>query len=173
MIIRQEMQSDYPFSENVIEMAFRNAEHTDNDEHNWVKRLRKIRLFIPELSLVAEIDGNIVGYILFSIIKISGFQKYNSLSLVPVAVSPMFQNQGIGKNLINAGLLRAKELGYESVIVLGHKDYYPKFGFKKASKWSITCPFEVPDEVFMSLELKKRCITGKIRQCCLSQRIWC
>ncbi len=66
-----------------------------------------------------------------------------------------YQNKGIGKALINYGLEVAKNLGYESVVVLGHENYYPKFGFKKASEFDIKPPFEVPDEAFMVLELKE------------------
>jgi len=77
----------------------------------------------------------------------------DSLALAPVSVAPSFQKKGIGSQLIRAALQKAKELGYHSVIVLGHKDYYPKFGFKKAALWNIKPPFVVPDEVFMAMEL--------------------
>ena len=78
-----------------------------------------------------------------------------------MAVLPKFQKKGIGGSLIIEGLKKAKELGYKSVIVLGHKEYYPKFGFKKASKWGIVCPFEVPDEYFMAIELTAETLSEK------------
>ena len=62
--------------------------------------------------------------------------------------------------MIVAALEKAKELGYESVVVLGHPEYYPKFGFKKASDWNIKAPFEVPDEVFMVMELRENALQG-------------
>lgn len=70
------------------------------------------------------------------------------------------QRQGIGTRLLKYGLQKAKELGFESVIVLGHPEYYKKFGFKSASRWNIKCPFEVPDEVFMALELKENALNN-------------
>jgi predicted N-acetyltransferase YhbS len=76
-----------------------------------------------------------------------------SLALAPVAVLPEYQNQGIGGKLIMEGHRLARELGYGSVIVVGHPAYYPRFGYKPASRWNITASFEVPDEAFMALEL--------------------
>lgn len=75
------------------------------------------------------------------------------MALAPVSVAPEYQKKGIGSQLIRTALKNAKDLGYCSVIVLGHKDFYPKFGFKPASLWNIQAPFEVPDDVFMALEL--------------------
>ncbi len=60
---------------------------------------------------------------------------------------------GIGSQLIRTGLVKARELGYRSGLVLGHKEYYPRFGFVPASKWKIKSPYEVPDEAFMAMEL--------------------
>ncbi len=146
--IRVEQELDYKIVEGVIENAFLNAEFTDNQEHNLVNRLRKSSEFIPELSLVAEIDNKIVGHILFTKINIeSNKGSFESLALAPLSVLLDYQNKGIGKV--------AKNLGYESVVVLGHENYYPKFGFKKASEFDIKPPFEVPDEAFMVLELNK------------------
>ncbi|OQX91960.1 MAG: hypothetical protein B6D58_05350 [candidate division Zixibacteria bacterium 4484_95] len=69
--------------------------------------------------------------------------------------------KSVGGSLITEGLRKAKILGYESVIVLGHKEYYPKFGFKKASTWGIICPFDVPDGSFMAIELIPGALSGK------------
>ena len=80
--------------------------------------------------------------------------KYDSLALAPVSVVPEHQNKGIGSELISESLKIAKELGFKSVIVLGHDKYYPRFGFKPASTWGIKAPFDVPDEAFMALELE-------------------
>lgn len=160
MIIRPEKTNEYTITEKVVKEAFKNSEYSDQSEHLLVSRLRKRPDFIPELSLVA-IENKIVGHILFTKIEIAGEEKFESLSLAPVSVLPEFQNKGIGGRLILAGIKKAKEMGFESVIVLGHKQYYPKFGFQKASKWGIKCPFEVPDEVFMAIELKNGSLLGK------------
>jgi len=161
MIIRQETPKDYQITETVIREAFKNIDYSDNDEHLLVQRLRKSKDFIPELSLIATIDDKIVGHILFSKIMIQGKQEYVSLALAPLAVLPVYQKKGIGKKLIPEGFKIAKKLGFESVIVLGHKEYYTKFGFEKASKWNFQCPFELPDEVFMAIELKKDSLLEK------------
>ncbi len=105
--------------------------------------------------MVAQIDNEIVGHILLTKIQIIGNEIYDSLALAPMAVLPEFQNHQIGSALVRAGLKKAKDLKFKSVIVLGHKNYYPKFGFQKASNWQIKCPFEVPDEAFMAIELIK------------------
>lgn len=154
LLIRQEKENDYKNSEIVVKEAFRNAKYTDNTEHILVAKLRLSENFIPELSLVAEQDKKIIGHLMFTklIIDDEG-HNYNSLALAPVSVLPEYQNMGVGDKLIRKGLLIAKERGYKSVIVLGHKDYYPRFGFKPASRWEIRAPFEVEDEAFMALEL--------------------
>ncbi len=121
-----------------------------------VDALRKnIDVFIPELSLVAIIDDQIVGHLLFSKIKIENNNKneFDSLALAPMAVRPEFQKKGIGGQLIKQGLDIATKLNFKSVIVLGHEHYYPKFGFVATEKWNIKSPFEVPTNVFMGLEL--------------------
>lgn len=161
IIIRQERPVDYIETEKVVKSAFANAEHSDQDEHNLVSRIRKSEAFIPELSLVA-VDKNhhqLVGHILLSKIKIKNENKTSeSLALAPLSVVPDYQNKGIGRHLILEALSKAKTLGYDSVVVLGHSEYYPKFGFKKASLWGIKPPFEVPDEAFMLIELRKNAL---------------
>ncbi|KQL39260.1 GCN5 family acetyltransferase [Bacillus sp. FJAT-25509] len=155
IIIRPELNTEYNTTEEIIKNAFLNEEYSDKREHLLVNRIRKSDAFIPELSLVALSQGNkVIGHILLSKIKIvDGDNAVDSLALAPVSVTPEYQKKGIGRQLIHVALKNAKDLGYSSVIVLGHKDYYPKFGFKPASLWNIQAPFEVPDEVFMALEL--------------------
>lgn len=156
MKIRQENTEDYKAVFAVNEIAF-----GQKDEAELVDRIRKGDCYIPELSLVAEVDDKIVGHILFSKIRIKNSTEYESLALAPMAVLPDYQKKGIGGKLIVEGLKTAKALGHESVIVLGHKEYYPKFGFKNASTWGIACPLEVPDEYFMALELIPEILSDK------------
>src|SRR5690554_6552013 len=106
-------------------------------------------------SIFAESKGEIVGHIMFTELLIKdGDRKYESLALAPLSVLPEYQNRGIGSKLILQGFNISKDLGYKSVIVLGHEKYYPRFGFKPASKWGIKAPFDVPDEAFMAIELE-------------------
>jgi putative acetyltransferase len=89
--------------------------------------------YISVLSLVAEIDNKIVGHILFFPIKIiSQENEYETLSLAPMSVLPTYQKMGIGSKLIEYGIKAAKKAGYGSIIVVGHPDYYPRFGFAPA-----------------------------------------
>ncbi|MBH0157271.1 N-acetyltransferase [Fictibacillus sp. 5RED26] len=153
--IRIERTEDYRKTEEVVKSAFEPEEFSDEKEHLLVNRIRKTEAFVPELSLVAENNKQeIIGHILLSKVKIINEKKaVDSLALAPVSIISEYQNKGIGSLLIKAALSAAKELGYQSIIVLGHQDYYPKFGFQPASNWGIKAPFEVPDEVFMAIEL--------------------
>lgn len=158
--IRQERQTDYRKTEEVVQQAFLNEEFSDKKEHALVKRIRECDAFIPELSIVA-VDEEIVGHIMLSKITIEQDRaSVDSLALAPVSVARSYQKKGIGGKLIVAALEKAKELGYGSVVVLGHPEYYPKFGFKKASEWNIKAPFEVPEEVFMVMELTENALEG-------------
>lgn len=150
IIIRKETESDYLEVYKINESAFGR-----DTEANLVERLRKGKAFIPDLSLVARVENRIAGYILFSKIKIRDGQEndYDSLALAPLAVRPDLQRKGIGGKLITCGLIRAGELGYKSVIVLGDEHYYPRFGFAPCRKWNIKAPFNVPENVFMGIEL--------------------
>ena len=98
--IRQETKKDYEEVYKVVKIAFETAEHSDGNEQDLVVALRNSSNFIPELSLVAIKDNKIVGYILFTKIKIG---KYEELALAPLAVLPKYQRQGIGKRLIEKG----------------------------------------------------------------------
>lgn len=159
MNIRKEENKDYKSVFNLIENAFKDEIYTDHKEQFLVERLRKSESFVPELSLLAEIDGEIVGYVLLTKIKIinSDLQKI-ALALAPIAVLKKYQGKGIGGKLILEAHQRAKELGFDSVILLGHEKYYPKFGYKMTKNYGIKLPFEVPDENCMLIELTENAL---------------
>lgn len=161
--IRQEEEKDYKQVFELTEEAFRGMEHSDHQEHFLVEKLRKTEAFIPELSLVAEDEKEtIAGHILFTKIKIiNAEESFDSLALAPVSVKPEFQNQGIGTKLILEGHRIAKELGYKSVILIGHEKYYPRFGYKKTSNFGISFPFDIPEENGMAVELVKDGLKNK------------
>jgi putative acetyltransferase len=148
--VRQETETDFAA---VFELN--NTSFEQDVEARLVDLLRNSSAFIPELSLVATIGNAIVGHILFTkISRIRNDEKeFDSLALAPMAVRPDLQRQGIGGQLIRYGLDKARELGYTSVIVLGHEHYYPKFGFEPAEKSNIKSPYDVPSNVFMGIEL--------------------
>jgi predicted N-acetyltransferase YhbS len=154
--IRSEEKDDYNEIKKINELAF-----DQKNEGKLVDDLRKKPDFNHLLSLVAKIKGKIVGHILFYPIKIKNEKKEHIvLSLAPIAVHPDFQNLGIGSKLVKRGLETAKETGSAAVIVVGHPNYYPRFGFSPASKWNIKLPIECPYDVFLAIELKKNSLKG-------------
>jgi len=110
------------------------------------------------LSLVAIVDDQVVGHIMYSPITID--EKLEGAALGPMAVLPQFQRQGIGSRLVRTGNDRLRREGCPYVIVLGHAQYYPRFGFRPASTYGVTCEWEVPDNVFMLLALDEKRMQG-------------
>lgn len=159
--IRKEISADHKPVSILIAKAFSALEHSDHKEQFLVERLRNATAFIPELSLVAEMDNRIVGYILLTKISIkNGSKEWPSLALAPVAVDPDFHGQGIGGKLIKTAHRIAMESGYKSVILLGHAEYYPKFGYVPTVNFGISLPFEVPAENCMAVELVPKGLEG-------------
>lgn len=148
--IRKENEKDYDAIYNVVKTAFRKAEHCDGNEQDLVNDLRKGNAYIPELSLVANDNDKIVGYIMFTKINIG---ENEEIALAPLAVLPEYQRQGIGSLLVKEGHRIAKELRYNYSVVLGSENYYPKFGYVPAKVYGIKSPFEVDDKNFMAVKL--------------------
>jgi len=120
------------------------------------------------LSLVATADEQLVGYILFSPVTIEGVELHpGGMGLAPMAVLPDYQRRGIGSRLVRAGLERLQSSSIPFVVVLGHPDYYPRFGFRPASRYGIQCQWPgVPDTAFMILVLDEtalRSVSGVVR----------
>lgn len=117
------------------------------------------------LSLVALQDGQVVGHILFSPVNLEPREAPKApfpriAGLAPMAVLPDLQRRGIGSSLIERGLEACREEGFDAVVVLGHPEYYPRFGFEPAARRGITSEYPVPDEVFMVLELRPGALEG-------------
>jgi len=114
----------------------------------------------PIVSLVADTGDAVVGHILFSPATLPGHPELRVMGLAPMAVAPARQRQGIGAALIREGLEHCRRLGVGAVIVLGHADYYPRFGFRPASQFGLRSEYGVPDDVFMALELVHGSLKG-------------
>ena len=151
MLFKQCCTSDYEIVYSVVKDAFDSAEHSDGNEQDLVNALRKGDAFIPDLSLVAEIDGKIVGHILFTKATVG---TDTVLVLAPLSVIPEYQRKGIGMSLIKEGHKIANELGYEYSVVLGNQRYYPKAGYLPADTFGIKPFFDVSKENFMACKLK-------------------
>lgn len=148
--IRKEEPKDYLNVYMLIKKAFKTASHRSGDEQNLVERLRRSAAFIPQLSLVAEKNKQIVGHILFTKAELGDIP---ALVLAPLSVLPSCQRQGVGAALIKEGHRIAREMGYQICLLVGHETYYPKFGYRPAAEWGIHSPIEVPPENFMAAAL--------------------
>ena len=159
MKIRKEEPKDYTEIYEVVKRAFNSAEHADGNEQNLVNALRSGSSYIPELSLVAEENGEIAGHIMFTRAKVG---TVDVLALAPLSVLPEYQKKGIGTALIEEGHRIARQLGYRYSVVLGSEKYYPRFGYVSAISLGIIPPFDVADENFMALNMEQddTCIHG-------------
>jgi len=146
LTIRQETPADYAAVYALTKAAFAEMEHGDGDEQELAERLRRRSGYIPELSLVAEWDGQLVGHILFTEVPVGG---HRALLLGPVSVLPEVQRQGIGGALIEAGHRVGASLGFDLCVLVGHEDYYPRFGYEPIERHGITFPTEAPLECMM------------------------
>lgn len=146
--IRQESAADSAEVLEVIQLAFERIA-----ESQLVEKFRQNPNYVPELSLVAEYEGHVIGHILFFPIeiKVDG-EALQTLVLAPLSVHPSYQRRGVGSELAKAGLTTAKKRGYRSVLVVGHPNYYPRFGFRRASEWGLKMKEADPPEAFMAIE---------------------
>jgi putative acetyltransferase len=144
MQIRVEASADYPAIAQILVAAF-----GQEAEASLVERIRQSDRYIPDLALVAEREGLVVGHILFSYIDLVGAETLPILGLAPLAVHPEHQRQGIGSALVRAGLAKAEARGEAIAIVLGHPPFYSRFGFEPSVRYGIESPFPVPAEFFM------------------------
>jgi putative acetyltransferase len=142
MRIRPETEADRAAVRAVNEAAFETSAEADLVE---ALRARSVAL----VSLVAEVDGKIVGHILFSPVSLKEHAHLNVKGLGPMAVMPDCQRKGVGSALVREGLACCKNLGSCAVVVVGHPEYYPRFGFAPASRYSLRSEYDVPDDVFM------------------------
>ena len=153
MRIRPETEADSAAVRAVNEAAFDTSAEAD-----LVEALR--RRNVSMVSLVAEVEGVVVGHILFSPVSLIEHKDLDLAGLAPMAVVPDHQRKGIGSGLVRQGLARCKDLGFCAVVVVGHPEYYPRFGFAPASRYSLRSEYDVPDEVFMVAELEYGALNG-------------
>ena len=156
MILRKETVADIEAITEVTTAAFRNHPISKHTEQFIIKALRDANALT--ISLVAEIDGRIVGHIAFSPVIISDGTK-DWYGLGPVSVLPDYQKQGIGKSLINEGLSLLKDMGGKGCALVGDSNYYKRFGFKNYPK---LIHDGVPQEVFLALPFSEEVPQGTI-----------
>ena len=142
--IREERPDDIAHIREVNRLAF--GQDTEGDIVDGLRSNGAVTL-----SLVATLDGRVVGHILYSPITVGA--TFSGAALGPMSVLPEHQRQGIGSKLVEEGSRKLRDSGCPFVIVLGHPEFYPRFGFRPASTYAVTCEWEVPDNVFMLLVL--------------------
>lgn len=155
IVVRTETTDDHKSVWRVNELAF-----GQRNEADLVDALRANAS--PYISLVAVADEQVVGHIFFSPVSVESEDiVFTAMGLAPMAVLPECQNQGIGSQLVREGLKACQRLGHDIVVVLGHANYYPRFGFTPASLKGLRSEYDVPDEVFMVTELVPGALEGR------------
>jgi len=149
--IREERPGDVAAIHDLNQRAF-----GQDQESNIVDALRSNGAAL--LSLVATLNDRVVGHILYSPLSVGG--EATGAALGPMAVLPEHQCQGIGSKLVEVGNRKLKDAGCPFIIVVGHANYYPRFGFRPTSAHGIRCEWEVPDDVFMLLVLDQAKMQG-------------
>jgi len=152
MVIRKETETDKDNVYDLVKITFAHGPFSDQNEHNLVNRLHKSDGFIPELSIVAERDGKVVGYALFTEVKVG---LRDLLALATVVVLKEVQGRGIGNKLIQEGHKIGMEKDYPGCVVLGDEKYFSRFGYQKAKDFNIKPPVTMQEENYLAVEFVK------------------
>ena len=149
--IREESPRDFDAVCELTNAAFSASEFGHNGEAELIDSLRTSSSSL--LSLVASLDKQVIGHILFTPVSIeSESGSLKGMGLAPMSVHPKFQRQGVGTSLIREGIRQLWSAECQFIAVLGHPDYYPRFGFRPASDWKVSHGFDgIPQEVFFLL----------------------
>jgi len=164
--LRLERPEDYNAVEELAREAFWDgsweAEPRITEIPLLISQLRKCPSYVPELHYVAELDGKLVGQIIYTTSKVideSG-AEHEMLTFGPLSVLPEYQSQGVGKALMQHSFAEAKRLGYRAVLIFGHPDYYPRVGFRRAAEFGITTSDGKNFDPFMAYPLYDGALDG-------------
>lgn len=160
--LRLERPEDYRSVEWLTYQAFLGLEHSQGDEALLVNKMRSIPAFVPQLDYVACVGDSIVGNIMYTKSKIvgKGTDEWETLTFGPLSVLPEFQRRGIGAALVDHTIQIARKMGMRAILIFGHENYYPKFGFKEASLFGITTKDGKNFPAFMALPLSEGALNG-------------
>jgi len=162
MIIRPENKKDTQVLYNLVQEAFKTAKVSNGDEQNFVQRLRAGENYIPELALVAEDEGRLIGHIMLTRTTIESDQGTLSvLLLAPLAVVLDRRGKGVGGELLKTACFLAKDSGYRAIFLVGDPAYYQRFGFKSAEVFGIQNTNGIPHPYVMACELVPDALSGK------------
>ncbi|MDL2284529.1 N-acetyltransferase [Oxalobacter sp. OttesenSCG-928-P03] len=161
MLIRPEKPEEFPWLHDFVRTAFATAKVSDGNEQNFVDVLREGVNYVPELALVAEEKGAIIGHIMFTRTYLSSPKgRVEALLLAPVSVELACRDRGIGSALIKEGMKRAAEMGFRAVFLVGDPDYYSRFGFHSAASYGVRHTDDIPEKYVMALELVPDALHG-------------
>jgi predicted N-acetyltransferase YhbS len=165
VVLRREKKSDWLAVEQVTYRAFDDAPPTGKDdgmEALLARRLRSCAAFVPELDYVAELNGSVIGNIMYTRSKIvsNNGDEWETLTFGPVCVLPQYQRQGVGSALIKRTVECSREKGYRAILIFGYESYYPRFGFKAAAEFGITTDDGKNFPAFMALPLYNGALDG-------------
>ena len=161
IVIRTERAGDAPVIRDIVQRAYADVPYSDRREYLMIDRLRETDAFLPQLSLVAEVNGTPAGHILLTKAQIRGMQSsVATLALAPLSVVPEHQGSGVGSHLVLAAHDQATLLGFESIVLVGIPGFYPRFGYVPLSSYPIELPFEAPDDNCMILPLMPQALVG-------------
>lgn len=162
--IRLEKPQDYHAVEELTRKAFWGCmnQPTCDGEHLLVHKLRNLPSFVPELDFVAEVDGQLAGHIIYSIAGVitPDDREIEVLNFGPISVLPEYKRSGVGTALMRHSVLEAQKLGYRAIIFYGHPDYYPRFGFNRASSFGITSENGKSFDALMAMPLYDGALDG-------------
>ena len=154
VLLRPEEEKDYNSVENLTREAFWNVYKPGCDEHLLIHNMRNKQEFIKDLDYVAVFNDEVIGNIVYAKAKIMGVNKeYDVITFGPVSVLPMYQKRGVGKKLIEHTVTKAKEMGFNAIMIYGNPKYYERFGFKNSREYSITDMEGNYNDALMALEL--------------------
>lgn len=162
MLIRQETEADYAAIYDLVKTAFLTAKVSSGDEQNFVDRLRAGGNYIPDLALIAEEEGAIVGHVMLTRMEVeTEAGPYKVLLLAPLAVALAHRRKGIGAALVEEVFARARGLGHEAAMLVGDPAYYARFGFRGSADFGIRNRNGIPEAFVMALELVPGALGGK------------
>ena len=162
--IRNERETDYKIVEDITRKAFYNVYVPGCMEHYLVHVMREHEDFIPELDFVIEVDGQIVGNIMYTKAKLTdeGGTEKEIVTFGPVSILPKYQRKGYGKMLIEHSLKRAAELGYEAVVIMGSPANYVGSGFQCCRKYNVCVEKDKYPAAMLVKELKPGTLDGRL-----------
>ena len=152
--LRPEREADFGAIYDLVKEAFAAIPESDGDEADFVAAMRGHPGYIPNLTLIAERCGELIGYVMVTSTRVEGPDGGSPvLLLAPLCVSPKRQSRGVGAALMHEAFRRAVELGYDAVFLAGNPKYYRRFGFVPSVKFGIGHTMPVADKYILALEL--------------------